>query len=181
MAVAPGPLDQVLAALPRDLAVALLDDRVRLALNGQILAESGGIALGAGDELAFLPPGPFDPAVELARFTAAVPAAGGIVSFLGKVRGDAGVMALEIRHYAPMTLPGFRALADTAARRWPLDGLLLLHRVGEMGPDAPIVLVAAASRHRRVAFAATDFVMDHLKARTHRRGLALDRTARRRP
>jgi molybdopterin synthase catalytic subunit len=106
---------------------------------------------------------PFDPAAELARFTAAVPAAGGIVSFLGKVRGDAGVLALEIRHYAPMTLPGFRALADTAARRWPLDGLMLLHRVGEMGPDAPIVLVAAASRHRRVAFAATDFVMDHLK------------------
>jgi molybdopterin synthase sulfur carrier subunit len=56
MAVAPGPLDQVLAALPRDLAVALLDDRVRLALNGQILAESGGIALAIGDELAFLPP-----------------------------------------------------------------------------------------------------------------------------
>lgn len=111
-----------------------------------------------------LVPGAFDPAGELAAFTARVPAAGGVVSFLGKVRADNGVEALEIRHYEPMTLPGFAALAQTAARRWALAGLLLLHRVGEMGPDAPIVLVAAAARHRRDAFAATDFVMDHLKS-----------------
>jgi molybdopterin synthase catalytic subunit len=112
---------------------------------------------------------PFDPAAELGAFTAQVPAAGGVASFLGKVRGDVGlsgdggVEALEIRHYEPMTLPGFVALAQTAATRWRLEGVLLLHRVGEMGPDAPIVLVAAASRHRRDALAATDFVMDHLK------------------
>ena len=56
LAVAPGPLDQVLAGLDRALAVALLDDRIRLALNGALLTESGGITLGAGDELAFLPP-----------------------------------------------------------------------------------------------------------------------------
>ena len=111
-----------------------------------------------------LVPGAFDPAGELAAFTARVPAAGCVVSFLGKVRADSGVEALEIRHYEPMTLPGFAALAQTAARRWALEGLLLLHRVGEMGPDAPIVLVAAAARHRRDAFAATDFVMDHLKS-----------------
>ncbi|KUR78111.1 MoaD/ThiS family protein [Novosphingobium sp. FSW06-99] len=56
MAVEPGPLDQVLAGLPRELAVALLVDRVRFALNGRLLAESGGITLASGDELAFLPP-----------------------------------------------------------------------------------------------------------------------------
>ena len=107
--------------------------------------------------------GPFDPAEEVARFTARVPQAGAVVSFMGQVRADSGVQALDIRHYAPMTLPGFRSLGDTAARRWQVDGLLILHRIGEMAPGAPIVLVAAASRHRRDAFAATDFVMDHLK------------------
>jgi len=107
--------------------------------------------------------GPFDPAEELTRFTASVPQAGAVVSFLGQVRADSGVLALDIRHYAPMTLPGFRTLAETAARRWQLDGVLILHRIGEMVPGAPIVLVAGASRHRRDAFAATDFVMDHLK------------------
>ncbi len=56
MAVAPGPLDQVLAGLPRDLAVALLDDRVRIALNGVLMGENRVPSLAAGDELAFLPP-----------------------------------------------------------------------------------------------------------------------------
>ena len=106
---------------------------------------------------------PFDPAEELTRFTAGVPQAGAVVSFLGQVRADSGVQALDIRHYAPMTLPGFLTLAETAAKRWQLDGVLILHRIGEMVPGAPIVLVAGASRHRHDAFAATDFVMDHLK------------------
>lgn len=56
LAVAPGPLDQVLATLPRDLAVALLDDRVRMALNGVLIGENAAPSLAQGDELAFLPP-----------------------------------------------------------------------------------------------------------------------------
>lgn len=56
MAVAAGPLEAVFAQLPRELAVALLEPNVRLAHNGHLLAESGGIVLEAGDELAFLPP-----------------------------------------------------------------------------------------------------------------------------
>ncbi|MBS3927392.1 MAG: MoaD/ThiS family protein [Sphingomonadales bacterium] len=51
-----GPLEAVLAALEPDLAVALLGERVRIALNGALLANRGGIVLGEGDELAFLPP-----------------------------------------------------------------------------------------------------------------------------
>jgi molybdopterin synthase sulfur carrier subunit len=56
LAVAPGPLDQVLAALDPALAVQLLGERVRMALNGQLIADGGGIVLANGDELAFLPP-----------------------------------------------------------------------------------------------------------------------------
>lgn len=100
----------------------------------------------------------------LAQFSAAHPQAGGIASFTGKVRPDDDVEALELSHYDPLTLPGMEALADEALRRWPLDGLLILHRVGAMLPGDPIVLVAAASRHRRDAFQAADFAMDHLKS-----------------
>jgi molybdopterin synthase catalytic subunit len=106
---------------------------------------------------------PFDPAAELAAFTAALPAAGGIVSFLGQVREGGGVEALELRHYGPLTLPGMVALAESAQARWALDGLLIFHRSGVIAPGDPIVLVAAAARHRRDAFAAADFTMDHLK------------------
>ena len=106
----------------------------------------------------------FDPAEELRRFTAAHPRAGGVVSFLGQVRQDDAVEALELQHYGPLTLPGMERLAGIVHSRWALDGLLILHRSGVMRPAEPIVLVAAASRHRRDAFAAADFAMDHLKA-----------------
>lgn len=107
---------------------------------------------------------PFDPAAELAAFAAAHPEAGGIASFLGQVRAGGGMDALELRHYAPLTLPAMRALGVQVQGRWDLDGLLLIHRSGVMNPGDPIVLVAAASRHRRDAFAAADFAMDHLKS-----------------
>lgn len=108
----------------------------------------------------------FDPARELRAFTAAHPQAGGIVSFLGQVRAGDGAEALELRHYEPLTLPAMQALAGEVRRRWPLEGLLVVHRSGAMAPGEPIVLVAAASRHRRDAFAAADFAMDHLKSQS---------------
>ncbi|MBF7010152.1 molybdenum cofactor biosynthesis protein MoaE [Novosphingobium resinovorum] len=106
----------------------------------------------------------FDPAAELSAFTAAHPQAGGIVSFLGQVREGAGCEALELRHYDPLTLPAMQDLAMRVRGRWALDGLLVIHRSGVMLPAEPIVLVAAAARHRRDAFAAADFAMDHLKS-----------------
>ncbi len=54
--VTAGPLELVLADLPPELAVALLGERIRLALNGELLVSHGGIMLHDGDELAFLPP-----------------------------------------------------------------------------------------------------------------------------
>ncbi|MBB3033187.1 molybdenum cofactor biosynthesis protein MoaE [Alteriqipengyuania lutimaris] len=106
----------------------------------------------------------------LAAFNAAYPQAGGIATFLGKVRpeedGDPAdrVHVLELSHYEPLTLPGMRDLAGQAMERWPLDGVLAWHRVGVMHPGEAIVLVAAAARHRRDAFHAVDFLMDYLKS-----------------
>ncbi|WP_421837192.1 MoaD/ThiS family protein [Novosphingobium sp.] len=56
LAVNPGPLEQVLAALDPALAIELLGERVRMALNGALLGDGGGVILAEGDELAFLPP-----------------------------------------------------------------------------------------------------------------------------
>lgn len=106
----------------------------------------------------------FDPAREVAAFTAAHPEAGGVVSFLGQVRAGGGVEALELQHYGPLTLPAMKDLAERVRGRWDLDGLLIIHRSGVMEPGDPIVLVAAAARHRRDAFAAADYAMDHLKS-----------------
>lgn len=106
----------------------------------------------------------FDPGAEIAAFAAAHDAAGGIVSFIGQVRAGDGVEALELRHFEPLTLPGMQGLAAEVEACWELAGLLVIHRTGVMVPGEPIVLVAAAARHRRDAFAAADYAMDHLKS-----------------
>lgn len=108
--------------------------------------------------------GPLDPGAELTAFAACRPRAGGVASFTGQVRADDGTELLELSHYAPLTLPGMEAIAAAAEVRWPLEGLLVVHRTGQMAPGAAIVLVAAAAKHRRDAFEAADFVMDHLKS-----------------
>ncbi|BDI60673.1 molybdenum cofactor biosynthesis protein MoaE [Qipengyuania nanhaisediminis] len=110
---------------------------------------------------------PFDPARSLAALAKACPDAGGIASFVGQVRaqddGDSAVDALELSHYEPLTLPGMEALSASARARFGLSGLVLIHRVGRMAPGDPIVCIAAAARHRRAAFDASEYCIDHLK------------------
>jgi molybdopterin synthase catalytic subunit len=52
-----------------------------------------------------------------------------------------------------------------ANARWPLTGSLIVHRVGALKPGERIVLVVAASAHRKAAFEAAEFLMDYLKTR----------------
>ena len=106
----------------------------------------------------------FDPGEVMARFTHANRHAGAIVTFVGQVRPEDDVESLELFHYEPLTLPGVLKLADEALARWNLAGVFIRHRVGLLHPGEPIVIASAAATHRRDAFAATDFLMDHLKS-----------------
>ena len=107
---------------------------------------------------------PFNPGALIGPFTNANPGLGGVCTFVGEVRGDGGVEALELMHYEPLTLPGIKNLADDAFARFELMGLLIVHRIGRLYPGEPIVCVSAAARHRRDAINAVDFCMDHLKS-----------------
>ena len=106
----------------------------------------------------------FIPGALIGPFTAANPGLGGVCTFVGEVRSDGGVAALELTHYEPLTLPGMHELADQTFARFDLMGLLMVHRVGLLRPGEPIVCVSAAARHRRDAIDAVDFCMDHLKS-----------------
>jgi molybdopterin synthase catalytic subunit len=105
----------------------------------------------------------FSSARPLAALARACPEAGGIASYFGKVRRE-GVAALELQHYLPLTLPHMEVLADSAAERFRLDGIVVWHRVGRIPPGDAIVLAAAASRHRSDALSAVAYLMDHLKS-----------------
>ena len=56
LAVPAGPLETLLADLDPALALELLGERVRLALNGRLVSDNEAVILADGDELAFLPP-----------------------------------------------------------------------------------------------------------------------------
>lgn len=106
-------------------------------------------------------PDPFDLAAEHARLTAGRTDIGAVASFTGLVRDH----PLLLEHYPAMAERALAAVAADAAARWPLLGLTVIHRHGQLHPGDPIVLVLAASAHRAPAFAAAAFVMDHLKTR----------------
>ena len=108
----------------------------------------------------------FDLSAETAALAAGRGDIGAIVSFTGLCRDEAGTLAaLEIEHYPGMAEAEIGRVAAQAAARWPLMGLVAIHRFGLIRPDEQIVLVLAASAHRRAAFEAADFMMDYLKTR----------------
>ena len=99
-------------------------------------------------------------------------ALGAIASFIGLVRdhnqvaGDGGTVAtLRLEHYPGMTESSIESIIEDAEERWPLLGVTVVHRVGELQPTEQIVLVLVASAHRAAAFAAAEFLMDYLKTR----------------
>ncbi|MEM7328505.1 MAG: molybdenum cofactor biosynthesis protein MoaE [Pseudomonadota bacterium] len=102
----------------------------------------------------------------LRAFETRAPNAGGIVSFSGQVRGqsDLGqVRMLHLQAYSPMTENGITKAIETANARWALEAVQVNHRIGDIAPGETIVFVATASKHRRAAFEAADFLMDYLK------------------
>lgn len=111
--------------------------------------------------------GDFDVAKEIAALTKGRRDTGAVVTFTGICRGGEGdgvVSALTLEHYPGMAEAEIARHAETAASRWPLTGLTVIHRVGRIAAGENIVLVVTASVHRRAAFEAAEFLMDYLKA-----------------
>ena len=90
---------------------------------------------------------------------------GAVVTFTGLVRGDGGLVALDIEHYPGMTERALTDHAQAASDRFGLTDALIVHRHGLLRVGEPIMMVATAARHRRAAFQAADFLMDWLKSR----------------
>jgi len=109
----------------------------------------------------------FDPGRELERLRQRCAGrAGAIVSFTGLVRDlneGAAIRQMTLEHYPGMTEKALSAVEAEARSRWELLDALIIHRVGPLSPNDRIVLVAAASAHRKDAFQACEFMIDTLK------------------
>ncbi len=102
----------------------------------------------------------------LAELKAQSGLAGGLCFFTGAVRNsnlDEAVNGLYLEHYPGMTERQLAQIVDEAARRWPLQGVIVVHRIGDLMPGDNIVLVAVAASHRGQAFEACEMIMDYLK------------------
>jgi len=106
----------------------------------------------------------FDAALEAAALTQRRSDIGAVVTFTGLCRDEGGALAaLEIEHYPGMAEAEINRVAQEAASRWQLEGIVAIHRYGLIRPGEPIVLAVTASTHRTEAFTAAAFLMDYLK------------------
>jgi molybdopterin synthase catalytic subunit len=114
----------------------------------------------------------FDPWDELRRYQnellEKVGTYGATTSFIGSMRDfnegdDVQVMTLE--HYPGMTEKHLVKISEQAHKQWDIIDTLIIHRVGELHPGEPIVLVGVWSAHRTAAFAACRYLIEELKSR----------------
>lgn len=107
----------------------------------------------------------FDSAALLARITQNRTDIGAVVCFTGFCRDeDKTLRALELEHYPGMVEAQLEHIAANAAKRWPLQAICIVHRSGLIQAGEQIVFVATASKHRKAAFEAAEFIMDYLKS-----------------
>lgn len=110
----------------------------------------------------------FDVGLELNKMTNKKCNIGGVSCFIGLVRDMAGkntVNSMTLEHYPEMTQKALVEIEAEALNRWDLSETLIIHRFGKLNPGDQIVLVAAASAHRKAAIEATQFLIDWLKTK----------------
>lgn len=132
-------------------------------------------ALRDGDEVALMPPvsGGASRIIEVQRRAIDVEAvlgsvhrrdAGAVVLFLGTVRSDPGVKALDYEVYRPMALKQMAEIADRAKEKFGTLEVSIVHRLGRVPLGRPSVAVAVSAPHRGEAFAACEWAMDEVKS-----------------
>jgi molybdopterin synthase catalytic subunit len=91
---------------------------------------------------------------------------GAVVTFLGLVRNhNVGrrVHYLEYEAFELLAVNAFGRIADEVRERWPGAALALHHRIGRLEVGEASVAIAAASPHRRDAYAACRYAIERVK------------------
>ena len=96
------------------------------------------------------------------------PDAGGVVTFVGRVRDNARgreVVALEYDAYPEMAESVFAQIVAEAKSRFSIKDAAVHHRSGRLVVGEPAVVIAVSAAHRGAAFAACEYVIDQIKTR----------------
>lgn len=93
---------------------------------------------------------------------------GATVLFVGSMRDfneDHNVTAMELEYYPGMTESALEEICKEAKNKFSIIDSLVVHRVGSIQPNSPIVLVAVWSAHRAAGYDANRFIMEALKSK----------------
>jgi len=91
---------------------------------------------------------------------------GAVVHFLGVVRGtEAGepITALDYESFQRMAEHQFNQLFDQLEKRWPIESVRLVHRLGVIRVNESSLWVEVTAPHRSEAFAACQWLIDEMK------------------
>ena len=89
--------------------------------------------------------------------------AGATVLFLGSVRSEEGLAALDYEVYVPMARKVLAEVAERAKAKFGVLEVAIVHRVGRVPIGGDSVAVACSAAHRREAFDACAWAMDEVK------------------
>ena len=106
----------------------------------------------------------FDIAAEIKSISSKT--VGAIATFSGVVRDSSesdALISLTLEHYPGMSEAALDKIAAAAVRKWSLEAVRIIHRVGRLLPEDNIVFVGCASGHRHAAFDGCRYIMDFLK------------------
>ena len=110
-------------------------------------------------------PEPIDEAALVAQRTMSG-GMGAAVYFTGVVRGmeeGAAIQAIEYEAFRQMAEHQFGLLFDQMEKRWPIESVRLVHRVGVVKVNEPSLWVEIVAPHRGEAFAACQWLIDEMK------------------
>src|SRR5262245_48301683 len=93
------------------------------------------------------------------------PERGGTCVFLGTVRDDDGVKAIDYSAYDQMANEEIDRILSEAQSKWPNTRVILQHRLGEIPAGEASIAIAAAAPHRDEAFSACRYVIEEVKKR----------------
>ena len=91
---------------------------------------------------------------------------GAAIYFLGVVRGseeDQTIRAIDYEAFHKMAEHQFNLLFDEMEKRWPIESVRLVHRVGVVKVNEPSLWVEVLAPHRGEAFAACQWLIDEMK------------------
>jgi molybdopterin synthase catalytic subunit len=72
------------------------------------------------------------------------PDMGGLVTFLGVVRNDGGLEAMELEAYEEVAVKELETIRDEAFSRFPIGAVTVIHRIGRLRVGENILLISSA-------------------------------------